>query len=82
MPIDPDALTGYGGDPSIPPFTADRTPDPGITTSAGDDSAATIAPASTDAELTIAPSGPATQETLLAGTKLGTRYTVLKLLGR
>jgi tetratricopeptide (TPR) repeat protein len=85
MPIDPRAATGGAGDfePTIAPFTADRTPDPGITTSPGDDTAPTIAPGSLDAELTIAPSsGQGEQETLLAGTKLGTRYTVLKLLGR
>ena len=84
MPIDPDALTGYGGgDLTIAPFTADRTPDPGVTTSLGDHTSATLAPGSADGELTIAPSsGQGNQGTLLAGTKLGTRYTVLKLLGR
>ena len=34
MPIDPEVRSGRGGgDPSIPPFTADHTPDPGSTTS-------------------------------------------------
>lgn len=109
MSIDPAARFGEGGgDPSIPPFTADHTPDPGSTTSitgeltglpprgepetsiipevTSPDAALTMAPASADddPERTIAPPSAAyvAGEALVPGTKLGTRYTVLKTLGR
>jgi tetratricopeptide (TPR) repeat protein len=112
MPIDPEVRFGRGGgDPSIPPFTADHTPDPGSTTSITGDltglppsgepetslgallhdltapgAAPTMAAPSPDddPERTIAPPSAAyvPGEALVPGTKLGTRYTVLKTLGR
>ncbi|MBP7775858.1 MAG: protein kinase [Acidobacteria bacterium] len=120
MPNDPAAWTGRGGDgdPTIAPFTADHTPNPGATTSITDeltgvprqnpaptggggdaDDDRTIAPEVTaaDAALTMAPPAPADDPEstiappgaayvpgapLVPGTKLGTRYTVLKILGR
>ncbi len=168
MPIDPELRFGGEPDPTIPPFTADHTPDPGSSTSiTGDfdatippgpatpravhshvepdqtiappvdsnraiaplrDSDQTVAPASLDPDRTLAPvsldpgqtvpprlldadrtiapganddatvgpapadqedrtfapgAPPVAEEGMLApGTKLGTRYTILKLLGR
>ncbi len=116
MPIDPEVRFGRGGgDPSIPPFTADHTPDPGSTTSITGDltgdltglppsgepetslgallhdltapgAAPTMAAPSPDddPDRTIAPPSAAyvPGEALVPGTKLGTRYTVLKTLGR
>ena len=112
MPNDPDALTGLGEDaPPLPPFTADRTPQPSATTSITDalplggvrravDDDETRAPAprpgepdwdrtfaaapGDDAERTIAPPNSAyvPGAPLLPGTKLGTRYTILKTLGQ
>ena len=112
MPNDPDALTGLGEDaPPLPPFTADRTPQPSATTSITDalplggvrrvvDGDETRAPAprpgepdwdrtfaaapGDDAERTIAPPNSAyvPGAPLLPGTKLGTRYTILKTLGQ
>jgi tetratricopeptide (TPR) repeat protein len=125
MPNDPDALTGLGGelDPSLPPFTADHTPQPsattsitdalplgGVTRSAADDE--TRAPMAARGPGSVAPPAPRSARTdwdrtfepvpaddldrtiappnsayvpgapLQPGTKLGTRYTVLKTLGR
>jgi len=87
-----------GLDLTIAPFIADHTPQVGSTTSLTGDGGETIAPrhdadpptmapaagVAPDADLTVAPSTPQTFDgSLLApGTKLGTRYTVLKLLGR
>ncbi len=111
MPNDPDALTGLGEDaPPLPPFTADRTPQPSATTSITDalplggvrrvvddetrapaprpgepdwDRTFAAAPGD-DAERTIAPPNSAyvPGAPLLPGTKLGTRYTILKTLGQ
>jgi len=151
MPIDPVTAAGGGGDfdPTIAPFTADHTPEPGSTTSitgfgtdpglgpadadrtfapaasdpdrtfapvavdpdqtfapvAADpdrtvapgavdpdqtrppetaDGDRTFAPATADGDLTFPPGGAPSEDgaALPPGTKLGTRYTILKLLGR
>jgi eukaryotic-like serine/threonine-protein kinase len=151
MPIDPGAAAGGGGDfdPTIAPFTADHTPQPGSTTSitglgtdlglGAADGDRTIAPAAADpdqtmapvaidpdqtrapgpidpdqtiapglvdpdqtrppdpadadrtfaaaaahGDVTFAPGGPPPEAsgTLPPGTKLGTRYTILSLLGQ
>ena len=140
MPIDPGAATGGGGEvePTIAPFTADHTPEPGSTTSITGfdgvfglgpaDADRTFAPAAADPDQTFAPNAADPDETrapvavdpdqtrppdagdvdrtfapaaadgdltfpldgapsdegaqLPPGTKLGTRYTILKLLGR
>jgi tetratricopeptide (TPR) repeat protein len=117
MPIDPEAPAPYGGhdEPTLLPFTADRTPQPSVTTSitdalpfagaAGaaaaprapaDDVTRVPAQAAPDWDRTFAPAGADDAERtivpptsayvpgapLVPGTKLGTRYTVLKTLGQ
>jgi tetratricopeptide (TPR) repeat protein len=108
MPIDPDGITGAGArpDPTIAPFTADRTPVPETETTTSFDTNQTSTQVTTDdpdrtvglsqatdplqtiadadPEQTIAGPdvllGPGAE--LLPGTRLGSRYTVIRLLGR
>ena len=107
MHIDPDGITGAGAspDPTLAPFTADRTPVPDTaTTTSFDTNQASTQVSTGDADQTVLATpgdpnqtviavdpeqtiagpdvllGPGAE--LLPGTRLGSRYTVIRLLGR
>ena len=107
MDIDPDGIIGAGAspEPTLAPFTADRTPVPDTATTTSFDTNQTSTQVSTgDADRTVlaTPGGPNQtviavdpEQTiagpdvllgpgaeLLPGTRLGSRYTVIRLLGR